>query len=920
MQSSQVTCDEEAFLIRRIAEYWKDGDYQIVKTQILDFFDKYPESQFKDYFSAILGDIYLQESSYEKALYAYQTINQSEIKEKIILNKLQSYYELNQFDHLIREGRPLIGKDIESLKGREKELYFLVAEGCFRQALEEKRSDVKLSLAREARDYYDQLVHTPYSEASTFVLAEIYAILGEREKSVEAYLDLAKQHPEMKEDLLFQAGILQSQFDRPAAIETFNEIKKLRGHKAGDATFNFVVLLFQNQDYAQIISDYQELAPSIPQSYQPTFHFILGKSFFSTGNYQSAIDFLSRYIDAQYVPTDQLKSALLIQMTCAHQTADEPLFHTMFEKLETFFPDDQEISKALFMHAMILKEQGAVGLADQKLIEIKEKYQDFEDQESFLFEYGFLAHQNDRWEESYQTFKHYLATYPQSKRIDTAWKLFLSSSLNLYKLADENDLGKKGAFFKDLKHILVHHDFLTSEEMKDYSLLYAKIAYEMGDYSDALRILQNELFAKLKKEEDPLTLSQAHFIAGLCHTEIKSNPLTFCNHLEEAIILNPQMYDTSTTHLQLYNAYISLAGYGESEQNKKAIENEEVYTSYAANHLQKAIDQGQIGIKRENRLWLANHYFNHAKAYLETHWTHKPSDHIEIASAIDHAMQHYKYLLYEDGFPIELSGSNLYLEDEFLKLSKLMQYCQQHEERFKLIKNLIEQQSQKPYLQWGVQKEALFELAKVYQDLGDLERAYETFHFIHSSSDYFPLDLSHLAVLESARLHFHLLEDECKTESNKEFLSILNDLKELQIRKNVSLEPIHLEAALDYASIRSEVGDPAEKDARYLFFLKRMEEDFTSKEDLVTQDYLMNLAKNGDKKQIFDTYMKFIQAERYRVKAKNLYNEQRLGEMDALHLSALKIYHEIQSNHVTPKSLYERVTTSIQEINTLKTY
>ena len=49
-KKAQTQSDEEAFLIRRIAEFWKDGDFAIVKTQIIEFLDKYPESTLKDYF------------------------------------------------------------------------------------------------------------------------------------------------------------------------------------------------------------------------------------------------------------------------------------------------------------------------------------------------------------------------------------------------------------------------------------------------------------------------------------------------------------------------------------------------------------------------------------------------------------------------------------------------------------------------------------------------------------------------------------------------------------------------------------------------------------------------------------------------------------------------------------------------------
>lgn len=37
VKTTQTQSDEEAFLIRRIAEFWKDGDFAIVKTQIVDF-------------------------------------------------------------------------------------------------------------------------------------------------------------------------------------------------------------------------------------------------------------------------------------------------------------------------------------------------------------------------------------------------------------------------------------------------------------------------------------------------------------------------------------------------------------------------------------------------------------------------------------------------------------------------------------------------------------------------------------------------------------------------------------------------------------------------------------------------------------------------------------------------------------------
>jgi tetratricopeptide (TPR) repeat protein len=915
-----ISSDEEAFLIRRIAEFWKDGDYGIVKTQILDFFDKYPNTHLKDYFSGILGDIYLQENSYGKALASYEIIKDPEITEKIILNKLQCYYELDQFGQLIAEGRPLVEKEVETLKNRQNELYLLLAEGCFRQALQEENPDVKVSLSYEAKRYYDKLEGTSYAQASTFALAEIYAILGEKEKGAQMYLSLSKLHPEMEEDLLFQAAILQAQFDKEASIATFSKVKDLKGKKASDAAFNQMVLLFQNGNYKELLSSYQGLPPQSSPAHQATVDFIIGKSFFSTGDYENAIPALGHYIDSQYIPNEELKNALLIQMTCAHQVSDEQLFSKTFEKLDTLFPEDSEIPKALFMHAMILKEQGATQEAEEKLREIKEKYQNFEDRESFLFEYGLLSHQNKRWKESYETFKEYTSLFPDSIRIEAAWKLFLSSSLNFYKQAEESHLYSKQSFFEDLGLVLNSHQFLKLEEMKDYSLLYAKTAYELESYGKALQILQDHVFTKIEEENDPLALAEAHFIAGLCHAEMQGDHSAFCMHLEQAILLNPELYDTPTTHLQLYNAYISLAGFGEGGEIQVDSSQQQAFISQAAEHLQEAIDKGQSDIKSENRLWLANHHFQKIKDYIESHWTHKISDKKDLSLSMNRAIEHYQSLLYKHGHPTEISSETLHLETEFLKLAKLMEYDNQYKEKLALVKNLIEQQSKKPELNWTTKKQALFELATVYQKLGDRTRALETFSFIHSSSDTFPLSLANTAVLESARLHFELLDHHYKTETNEEVISILNDLKELQIRKNVSSEPTHLEAALEYATIRSQIGNPLEKDSRLLFFLKRIQDDFTSQEDLVTQDYLLHLKQNEPKKRLFDSYMKFIEAEKFRLEAKKMYQEEQLSEVEELHESALALYNELKTDSGTSKNLYKRIVSSIQEINALNAY
>jgi lipopolysaccharide biosynthesis regulator YciM len=920
-QKAQIESDEEAFLIRRIAEFWKDGDFPIVKTQIIDFLDKYSESALSDYFHGILGDIYLQEGNYQKALISYQNIKEDkEIIGKTLLNKLQCYYELDQYDQLANDGRPYLSSKVKEIQERKEEFYFLIGEALFRQALEKENDQEKISLAQEACGYYESISKGQYNEIVEFALAEIYAMTGEYEKGAAAYRDLAEKHFNMREDLLFQVASLEAKYNKLEAEKTFKKVKDLRGKRSNEAAYNILVLLFQNEEYKEVIESYAALSPSVPQEHLPTFNFIIGKSYFSLGQYQNAISSLKKYIESMNAPSDQLKNALLIQMTCAHQVCDEKLFNEAFQKLDTFFPDDQEIPTALFMHAMILKEEGKLSQADEKLKMIKDNYVGFDNEESFIFEYGLLAHQNERWQESYESFKLYVIAFPESTRIGSAWKLFLSSSLNLYKHRNDESEYTKELFFGDLQAVLSHSHYLNEKELKDYSLLYSKTAYELDHFSKALCCLQDHIFTNASACEDTKSLAEAHFIAGLCHAEMGVDHSAFCMHLEQAMTLHPALYDVPSTHLQLYNAYISLAGFGEAKGSSFDALQQQEFISHAVEHLEEAISKGDIEIKDENRLWLANHYYQLVKEYYEEDFGMQNDLHPEITNAMDRASEHFRKLLLKNGKLIPISSETLHLENEVIKFAKLLSFQNQNPQKLELLKQLLHEQSEHIELNWSSQKEAIFELAMVYDALGEKEKAFETYTFIHASALHFPRMIANQSALEAARLHFELLEDGMKTEKNQEVLSILNDLKELQIRKNAGSEPIHLEAALEYAKIRTLLSDKKEQDSRYLFFLDRIKDDFTSKEDLLTQNYLKALNHDQEKKQVFDAYMKFIDAERMRLEAKNLGKQERLGEMEEIQENALTLYGELKNNPNIPRDLYDRISVSIEEINRMNAY
>ena len=76
---------DEALFLRRIAEFWEEGELQIAKQQMEKFISLHPDSQYFDPIAAALGDLFFKEKHYQEALSYYVRIQESEMQEKIFL-------------------------------------------------------------------------------------------------------------------------------------------------------------------------------------------------------------------------------------------------------------------------------------------------------------------------------------------------------------------------------------------------------------------------------------------------------------------------------------------------------------------------------------------------------------------------------------------------------------------------------------------------------------------------------------------------------------------------------------------------------------------------------------------------------------------------------------------------------------------
>lgn len=881
--------DEEAFLIRRIAEFWKDGDYGIVKSQIHDFVRKYPKSSLNDYLQGILGDLHLQENQFEQALGAYQSITDSSVHEKIILNKMQCLYELSDYESLFQEGERYLSYSSPEFDERRNEYHFLMAEGYFRHALTLLSPERSKELVEKAQPFYQELLETEYGEISSFALAEVYRLLKQNAKGADMYLMLASRHPDKRESLLFNAGLLEANLDKQAAIEIFDQVIEMNGSKCGDASYNRLLLYFQTQQFENVISNHRLVYPYVPEDQLSVFNFIVGKSFYALEDYESATTPLEKYIIEQGVPSDQYKDALLIQMTCARHTNNEPLFDKALGRFKTSYPDDPELAKAHFMHAMILKNDGELTKVESELRHILDHYGSFEDPESLIYEYAIVTHQNGKYDVSYEMLKRFLSDYPESDRIESAWRHFLSSCLHLSKESSEMEhpTYSKDVFLTDLQKVLHNNHGLNREELREYRLLYAKLAYELNYYNESLE----KLASYIEDYPNHETLGEAHLLTALSLNRLSSDLEGFCSHLEMAIELNPELYDTSSIHLQLYNAYITRAEHADKK---------DFFIDKAAHYLYCALQDPSQPIKLENQLWLGGYYYKFAKDYLDQHWANTPGDRQDVAMYLDRALELYHNALSSGSHAtVAIEENNLFLEAEMLKYAELAGLKGHNDLRLSILQSLIEQQNNHPNWDWQFQRQAMFELASAYEDKRDMHSALETYEFINSKATSISTPLTNASALKAAKIRFDLMDKRSKNEKNPDVVAILNKLKELQIRKNILSEPTHLEAGIEYAKVRASLTQDNMKDARYLFFLVRLKEDFQTTDDLVGGEYHSSLRSHPDKESVYASYMKFIDAEILRMQAKQLFNENNREEGFKCKDKAIAILSEL-NEHVPP--------------------
>lgn len=807
---------QEAYFLRRVTEFWKDQDYNLVKKQIDEFLASHETSNIHNNLYALMADILYKESDYANALATYNKITDPLLIEKTVSRKSQCLYLAGNYAEVIETLTPVLqdGKKIDY----QEEMQFILADSLFRKMRETTDVDSQRELASRAKPLLIALYDTTYQDKVLLPLAEIHRELKEGKEASPLYLMLAEKMPLQKEELLLQAAALQLEFDPISAVSTFQKVVDLGGSKAPEAANQELHLLFQNDRYSELVSRAPRLEMYLAQDQKPLFEFCLARSYFKLEQLPEAIHHFNIFIEKESEATTHKRAAYLTLIHCSQKTENSALFDQTLTQFLKDFPIDEEAGKALLLHAQTALQKGDVAQASLDLNQLLKDFPDFPDQETLLYDQALLLSKTEQWGASRSAFISYLGKYPTTPHANIIWTSVVHSSVQELKAAtEENMREKKEQLAIDLTQALTVSNLFSTDEDAAYHFLLGQLMFDLNYFKES----SAELSRFCEKYPQHPSTKEAYLLQALAHKELKSEPALFIPVAEKALLAVEDPKYKTALQLQLFNSYLTLKEYDKAAEN--------LYQTFIVDG---------TAVQPENQLWLASHYLGKAEKNRS----------IEV---------YKKVLSVDESYQVNFDPAQVYLEGETLKFAGLLGLA----EKEKVLKSLVQVQSRNLTLPWKQQDIALLELAKTHLGQKHLTEALDTFETILAKGERASSFAKNAALLEKSRILLVQCLPADRSEENEVVRSALSTFKDLQIQKQLVNEPVHLEAALDYADLRISLSPEFSRAEAALFFFNRIKEDFNSKDDQVGQQYHEARLRYPEKDRLFINYMKLLEAE-----------------------------------------------------------
>ena len=838
----QAQSEEEALFLRRIADFWKEGEYQIVKSQIEEFLREYPESSFAQTLHATLGDLYVRDGNFKGALMQYSRIVDPAIADKIFLNRMQCLLELQWFATLADECEAYLQQELSA--DHKQRATHLLAISLYQQCLNSSNDpEVLQRLASRALPYFQELLQGSLSEEIDQATAHLCSILQKYPDAAEIFLQLSTAAGSNREEMLFQAALFQAKFDKPLALNTFRSLADAGKSRASDAAFNALVLSYECNEFEEILAKKEETLARIPPESGADARLFFGKCYLHLKQYESALQELLAFT-LNKEPSDALKSALVDIMDVSYRLENSAALEGALDRFAALYPQDPELVKGRLSQALLEKKFCHHSCARTLFKKIQSEFPESIERQIAFFEEIHLDFHESRWLECRENCIAFVHRYPDSERAPFAWRFFASSSANLCISSPTQEV--KEQLVADLTALLAQNEVLKEEEKVDWIFLQAKTCYDLKWHSDAAALL-----------ETLPPSGNSRLLLALSYRDGLQDMRRFCIEAEEALSLGADLLPRPAIHLALFNGYL------EQERFEPA-----------ADHLYLAAQE--LPILPGNLLWMADYYdgenlhLDRAAFALERFFS---------ASGID---------------ANKIEEESLVFEKAFLKLADLYGRIGKPEEQIALLESLKQQREANSSWNWQEGNTVDLRLGELYETRGQSEQALCLYDRLTAKAGAFRNYTSAAAALKGARLRLAKLDVLPKMEVVK----LLSLLKTLSLQKNLSNEPIHLEAALEYIDLQTRLEAEPTRLQKRLSLLLRAKENFEGQEDPLSKDYHAGREQSKEKEDLYRGYLNFFEAEILYCKS-TLTQE---GEERSLLLqNAKKLYEEILLN---PPSAY----------------
>jgi tetratricopeptide (TPR) repeat protein len=875
---------QEARFLKRMKEYWREGDFETAKKQIVAHLEEDPDSDLSEEMHLLLGDLYLKEGNFDSALEEYEKLTKEELQEKVYYNRVLCFYETDKVEELILISKTFSAQPNLSVDQRNS-IRYLCASSLFESFVAADEKD--LEILEQAKELFESCAGTSFESLSLYPLARVYEITGNKKQSASYYEAAAKFHPDLEVQFLFQSAILRSEVAPELAISTFEEIFASPSPKQSEALYNCLLLQYKMKNFKSLVATYEKNYHLLNEDQAKTVIQFYGKSLYQLGEFEQAVEPLLQTLEQSKDIAVQRAAQLMI-LECAYKMSNVDLYHRMFRNPSYPLVNDENYSKAHLVYLNLLKACNHYPefIEESKMFILQNP--DHPEKEQVLWDTAYFLYQAKNWKESNLLLSSFLEEFPNSKSCSNAWRLQLNCNLFQLQESPDSEISKyREALIQSIQKILPQENILSSSEKETFSFELIKNLFLEEQFEKTLAACK----AHIEENEQTRFIGELELLQTLCYLSAPEQQDLFIEHAENLLKKSPNFSEADKLRLHLFNAYVQISEKSDAEDKSPALQK-------AADHLFIVFQKDGSSLKSENIQWLAEHYYTQASKLQSDPKAPKNLK----ASCLDKSI-----LVFESLIPSE---SNLIQEETeavLLRLSTLFTWSNQLEKKATLLARFLKNEPKK---QSPIQRQLLLELAQTHEKLGDSLKALNLYNEL--IENYPASSIRALAVLDRSRLLSSYLPIDQQTEENETYAANLNDLKDLEVQRSLLSEPLHLEAGLEYIRWKSSLAttDAAQKEKK-IQLLQLFKENFQS-------EFLADKGESADpkvieKEELLVSYLKFAEAEILRLEASL---KETAIDAETLQTTASKKIQELLLQTSLPESLKRRIAICQNEMET----